>query len=130
MPDRWGPDGPPPEAYSRVTNPERFAPVVEAADVLVATLLRDYDVDARPVDVVSDIVRMVVARRGRLREADPGGVTGKICMAGVAASGAGFRQRDRVGSRCERPAGHGHRDRVRHRGARPVECQPHARVEP
>src|SRR5437868_5459118 len=58
MPDRWGPDGPPPEAYSRVTNPERFAPVVEAADVLVATLLRDYDVDARPVDV-DDALRAV-----------------------------------------------------------------------
>jgi hypothetical protein len=49
MGDRWGPDGPPPEAYSRVTDPERFAPVVEAADALVARLQAEYDVEATSV---------------------------------------------------------------------------------
>ena len=37
MGDRWGPEGPPTEAYSRVTNPERFAPL---HDVAMATLDR------------------------------------------------------------------------------------------
>jgi hypothetical protein len=31
MGSRWGPEGPPPEAYSRVTNPERFAPLHDIA---------------------------------------------------------------------------------------------------
>jgi hypothetical protein len=42
--DRWGPDGPPDDAYSRVTDPERFAPVVNAADALVDQLATAYDV--------------------------------------------------------------------------------------
>src|SRR3954470_6086510 len=49
MPDRWGPEGPPQEAYSRVTNPQRFAPVVGAADALVVTLEREYDVETAAV---------------------------------------------------------------------------------
>ena len=36
---RWGPDGPPPEAYSRVTDPERFRPL----HAMVETLLRELD---------------------------------------------------------------------------------------
>jgi hypothetical protein len=48
---RWGPDGPPQEAYSRVTDPERFAPLVDAADALVADLVATYDVVAEPVTV-------------------------------------------------------------------------------
>ena len=44
MGERWGPAGPPPEAYSRVTSPDRFAPVVAAADALVARLSKEYDV--------------------------------------------------------------------------------------
>jgi hypothetical protein len=44
MGDRWGIDGPPPEAYSRVTNPERFAPLLGFAEHLLAGLERDFDV--------------------------------------------------------------------------------------
>ncbi len=43
MGDRWGPEGPPPEAYSRLTDPERFAPVVAEADRLVRELSHAYD---------------------------------------------------------------------------------------
>lgn len=42
--DRWGPEGPPPEAYSRVTNPERFAPLHNTAAQLLDKLERDFDV--------------------------------------------------------------------------------------
>jgi hypothetical protein len=40
--------GPPEEAYSRLTHPERFAPVVDAADGLVAALSAAYDVIVEP----------------------------------------------------------------------------------
>jgi hypothetical protein len=59
MGDRWGPDGPPAEAYSRVTDPERFAPVVEAADALVAELAAAYDVVVEPV-TMPDTLRAVL----------------------------------------------------------------------
>lgn len=42
---RWGSDGPPPDAYSRTTHPERFAPLVEVARALVDHLIDAYDVD-------------------------------------------------------------------------------------
>lgn len=43
---RWEyPAGPPADAYSRVTHPERFAPLIETAEALVAHLERWYDVD-------------------------------------------------------------------------------------
>lgn len=38
---------PPDDAYERVTNPERFLPLHEAADLLVARLESRYDVDRR-----------------------------------------------------------------------------------
>ena len=41
----WGPEGPPDEAYSRVTNPERFQPLHEAALSLVDHLVSDFDVE-------------------------------------------------------------------------------------
>jgi hypothetical protein len=43
--NRWGPDGPPPEAYSRVTNPERFRPLHDFALTLFAQLHASFDVD-------------------------------------------------------------------------------------
>ena len=42
---RWGPEGPPDEAYSRLTNPERFLPLHEAALELIERLRADYDVE-------------------------------------------------------------------------------------
>jgi hypothetical protein len=44
MGSRWGIEGPPPEAYSRVTNPERFAPLHGSAERLLGSLERDFDV--------------------------------------------------------------------------------------
>jgi hypothetical protein len=43
--NRWGPDGPPPEAYSRVTNPERFRPLHDFALTLLAQLHASFAVD-------------------------------------------------------------------------------------
>ena len=43
--DTWGPEGPPDEAYSRVTNPERFQPLHEAALRLLDRLGADFDVE-------------------------------------------------------------------------------------
>ena len=42
---RWGAEGPPPEAYSRVTNPKRFAPLHAAADGLLDRLEREFDTE-------------------------------------------------------------------------------------
>ena len=42
---RWGPDGPPEEAYSRVTDAGRFAPLHDAADEMIARLESDFDVE-------------------------------------------------------------------------------------
>lgn len=41
----WGPGGPPPEAYSRVTKPERFAPLHEFAEKLLAKLESEFRVE-------------------------------------------------------------------------------------
>lgn len=43
--NRWGPEGPPPEAYSRITNPERFAPLHEFADALLNRLEAEFAVE-------------------------------------------------------------------------------------
>jgi hypothetical protein len=41
----WGPDGPPEQAYSRVTEPERFAPLHPFALNLIDEFVRDYKVE-------------------------------------------------------------------------------------
>ena len=43
--NRWGSDGPPPEAYSRVTNPERVRPLHDFALMLLAQLDASFAVD-------------------------------------------------------------------------------------
>ena len=43
--DRWGIEGPPEEAYSRVTNPERFQPLHAAATELLDRLEREFAVE-------------------------------------------------------------------------------------
>ncbi len=43
--DTWGREGPPDEAYSRVTNPERFLPLHEAALRLIDRLRADFYVE-------------------------------------------------------------------------------------
>ena len=42
---RWGPEGPPEEAYSRVTNPERFLPLHAAMTEIIGRLEQDYEVE-------------------------------------------------------------------------------------
>lgn len=42
---RWGPDGPPPEAYSRVTDAERFRPLHAAVEKLLGELHSSFDVE-------------------------------------------------------------------------------------
>ena len=42
---RWGSDGPPPEAYSRVTNAERFRPLHAAMLDVIGRLGNDFDVE-------------------------------------------------------------------------------------
>lgn len=51
MGERWGPGGPPPEAYSRVTRDLEavFAGLGEAVDARVAGLIGRYDAIARPL---------------------------------------------------------------------------------
>ncbi|MCY4582425.1 MAG: DUF6226 family protein [Chloroflexi bacterium] len=41
----WGPEGPPEEAYSRVTDPERFLPLHDAALKMLAALEQRFDVE-------------------------------------------------------------------------------------
>lgn len=45
MRDRWGPDGPPPEAYSRVTDPERFRPLHSMVETLLGDLDSSFEVE-------------------------------------------------------------------------------------
>jgi hypothetical protein len=42
---RWGAEGPPREAYSRVTNPERFAPLHDVAAELLDRLELEFDAE-------------------------------------------------------------------------------------
>ena len=42
---RWGPEGPPPEAYSRVTNAERFRPLHPAMLEIIRRLENDFEVE-------------------------------------------------------------------------------------
>ena len=42
---RWGPEGPPEDAYSRVTNAERFRPLHKMALDMLARLEAEFDVD-------------------------------------------------------------------------------------
>ena len=41
----WGPDGPPEEAYERVTNPERYEPLHAAATKLLHRLEREFAIE-------------------------------------------------------------------------------------
>ncbi|MFQ1003812.1 DUF6226 family protein [Modestobacter sp. SSW1-42] len=52
MGGRWGDEEPPAEAHSRVSDPERFRPLLAATDDLVADLRRRFDVEVsdEPLD--------------------------------------------------------------------------------
>ena len=51
---RWGIEGPPEEAYSRVTNPERFQPLHAAATELLDRLEREFAVERFEGDEADD----------------------------------------------------------------------------
>jgi hypothetical protein len=69
MGDRWGPEGPPTWAYSRVSDPEAFRPLHTVADEALADLERRYDVvREESVGPVEHWPTRVV----RLTPADPG----------------------------------------------------------
>lgn len=66
--DRWGMAGPPEDTYSRDSHPERFAPLHDVADALVAHLVATYDVeavrdDAALADVRRDVLPLLRAVR-------------------------------------------------------------------
>ena len=70
---RWGPEGPPEEAYSRVTNPERYLPLHDAATEMLDRLEREFAVDRlEGHDADDDWVRVDLARPSvRLVPHDP-----------------------------------------------------------
>ncbi len=71
--DRWGIEGPPDEAYSRVTNPERFRPLHAAATELLDRLEREFAVERlEGPDADDELGRESLARpRIRLVPHDP-----------------------------------------------------------
>ena len=71
--DRWGSDGPPEEAYSRVTNPERFQPLHAAATELLDRLEREFAVERlEGPDADDELGRKSLARPAiRLTPHDP-----------------------------------------------------------
>ena len=57
MGSTWGPEGPPEEAYSRVTNPERFQPLIPYTEELIARLESDFVVLRREGSEVDALFR-------------------------------------------------------------------------
>jgi uncharacterized protein DUF6226 len=71
---RWGPEGPPNEAYSRVTNPERYAPLHDIASALLDRLESEFDVEsATGYGLDAELENQELARPSRrLRPRAPG----------------------------------------------------------
>ncbi|WP_210505401.1 DUF6226 family protein [Naasia sp. SYSU D00057] len=72
--ERWADGGPPEDAYSRVSHPERFAPLHAVAETLLAHLRSTYDVAVEDDVSVADDLRSrprEVLRAVRLTPADP-----------------------------------------------------------
>lgn len=59
---RWGMGAAPEDAYSRVTHPERYAPLHDVADALVAHLMAEYDCVAEEDTAEAHEVRAVWMR--------------------------------------------------------------------
>jgi hypothetical protein len=70
MGDRWGADGPPEEAYGRVTDPSRYAELHVLGRELLDDLERCYEV-GRESNVVADPHGTTTARLVRLVPVDP-----------------------------------------------------------
>jgi hypothetical protein len=60
---QWGPEGPPPEAYSRITNSERFEPLHRAALLHLERLQERFDVErVEGYGLDQDLERVDLAR--------------------------------------------------------------------
>ena len=72
--NHWESEGPPPEAYSRVTNPERFRPLHTFMVKLISQLEAAFDVERLEVDVFDDVLaRSELVHPGvKLLPRDPG----------------------------------------------------------
>ena len=71
---RWGREGPPEEAYGRVTNPERFAPLHDAALEMIGRLEADFNVqrvEGYGLDEELESKRGLARPSVRLSPADP-----------------------------------------------------------
>ena len=71
---RWGDEGPPEEAYGRVTDPERFAPLHDAALEMIGRLEADFDVqrvEGYGLDEELESKRGLARPSVRLSPADP-----------------------------------------------------------
>ncbi len=77
----WGPDGPPEEAYNRVTDPERFRPLHAAADRLVADLVARYEVEVVPVDVAPEVARWAGGTERAVELRPPSGTGATVLLA-------------------------------------------------
>ncbi|NYD77844.1 DUF6226 family protein [Arthrobacter cupressi] len=72
--ERWGEDGPPSEAYSRVSHPERFAPLHAVADAVIDYLAKTFDADVdSTLSHADDLVRqgITAVRAVRIVPRDP-----------------------------------------------------------
>lgn len=73
----WGLEGPPQEAYSRITHPERFAPLHGFAEELLARLMLAYDVereegyDLEPTLEPGEMARSSIKLVPRSQDASP-----------------------------------------------------------
>ena len=68
---RWGIEGPPEEAYSRVTNAERFQPLHSAATELLDRLEREFAVERLEGHVADDELGRVILSRPPIRLVPP-----------------------------------------------------------
>lgn len=87
---RWGPDGPPPEAYSRLTDPERFRPLHAATEALISELEASFDLERTDGGTDEELERAKLARPlVRLRPRDPNAAP--LTVAFTAFPGIGLR---------------------------------------
>ncbi len=96
---RWGTEDPPDEAYSRVTNPERFQPLHDAATELLDRLEREFAVErVEGLDADDELGRESLARHPiKLVPQDP--KAAPIVVAFTEFPGVNFR----FGSWCTEP---------------------------
>jgi Family of unknown function (DUF6226) len=89
---RWGAEGPPSEAYGRVTQPERFAPLHRIGADVLARLEKDFDVERVETHALDpELERDIVLASPSVRLAPPDRDSAPILM--VCSSFPGLRVR-------------------------------------